>query len=551
MDINEVLKKYTIEELLQLENETLNDEKIIITETPTQEILIKLHNQTKLLFPSYLLRIISYEQISTMNEKTLDVLLEAGSKLAFEELNLRYEDNITKASDELLTLQAQKGDEDSKEILTLRYKNHINLIIQRVRKKYFFRGLENDDLFQESNLGFFKAIEVFKIERRTKFKDFSRHVIERHLGTIMNKSRNLRHKALNESFSFNTPVNTTNNDTTFEDLLPGEDISPEQIYINKQTYTEIIKTFTKNERGVLKEYSKGYTYEEIAFKLIEKKKLVDLKNLNYEQLTEFLKSFETTAKDIKNHKELFNQLLQYYYIEGLNQEEIAYTLLRKKINSEYKNLVLEEIEELVDNEEFQDILNEWSFIKQQVQELLKIINKIEKIVNTSFEEEKYQIELNKEIDKQLYLLAKTEIEEKLGNKVSKAIINEFISKYKQEDFEKLISKKLNYNFIEFKEEINKNFKIVYKIISIKKYTKNNKEVLDEVIYKLIKLPNQNENAFKNLPEEQLFSLFYWHEEVVSTLKKMKKSVDNTIQRIRKKGEAYKEQENYKEQCEKG
>lgn len=276
MNINGFLSQYEMEDLFQLEGyheEDLAHYNIQDNET-TEEKLVLLHNQSKMHFPSYLLRFGTLGNLEDIDEETLYVLLESGSYQGFEELQSRYNGSLKGASDEYLVIGAQLDGELEKERLTDVYNPIIERIINRVERRFYFRGLERDDLLQEAFIGYLKAIEVFKVERRTKFREFSRHVIERHLGTLMNRSKNLRNKALNESFSYNMPVNS-NNETTFEDLLEGEAILPEDIFMKREMFDEIQKTLTDNEKEVLVYYSKGLTYQQIAEKTGRNKKSID------------------------------------------------------------------------------------------------------------------------------------------------------------------------------------------------------------------------------------------------------------------------------------
>lgn len=346
MNIHTFLSKYEIDDLLELEGVLEKKEEYEVFENICSvENLTSMHNNSKLLFPSYLLRFGTFDETKKQSENTLKVLLEAGSFMAYEEMKGRYGRNLSKAPDEFLVIGAQTVEGfNERDLLTEIYSPIIEKIINRIDKRYYFRGQERDDLKQEALLGFLKAIEVYKIERRTKFRDFTRNVIERHLGTLMNRSKNLRNRALNESFSYNMPVNT-NNETTFEDLLEGDPILPEEIFLKSEMYKEIKEKLTENENEVLEPYSKGYTYEEIAFSLIEKKSLLDFRGLNYTQVSTFLKVVEYLSKDNKG-KELDEEMagmigaiqsnLEYqfdgeiHYLCGFTYEHIAKVIKRRK-----------------------------------------------------------------------------------------------------------------------------------------------------------------------------------------------------------------------------
>lgn len=324
MTIDERLNKYELEDLLLLENYTGNFEEDFKIEKSmcNEKNLIVVHNNSKLKSPSYILRFTSFGKEKELTDKGLHVLLDVGSNAAYVELSERHGLDMNKLSDEFFVIGAQKkgNNSDERELLTEKYNNIIGKIIERVDRRYYFRGLEKDDLLQEAYMGFLKAMEVYKVERGTKFRDFSRHVIERHLGTLMNRSTNLRNRALNESFSYNMPVNSSN-ETTFEELLEGSGILQEELYIKKELYYEIREKLTENELDVLKYYSKGYTYKEIAKILGRNKKSVDntvqrFRNKAYAHIDEFFK--EEEGEEDEMPIEMSEQ-------EGIEEEEFVFS----------------------------------------------------------------------------------------------------------------------------------------------------------------------------------------------------------------------------------
>lgn len=365
-----MLAAYDLGTLLELEkkNETAKDYGIEGNEC-NEKSLVLLHNQTKFHFPSYLLRFHTFNDTEIHDEKTLCVVMESGSEKAFLELKERYANNLYKAPDEFLVIAAQKENGMELRVLTEFHEPIINKIINRVDRKYWFRGLEKDDLLQEAFIGFLKAIEVFKVERRTKFRDFSRYVIERHLGTLMYRSKNLRNKALNESFSFNMPVNT-NNETTFEDLLEGTPYIPENIFLNVEMCKEIVSKLTENELEVLYPYSEGYSYEEIAFIIMEKRGTVDFAGFNYEEIMAEIKK-----NDI------------YLSTKQITYQAIADRLVEKKSpltgNFTYENL----LNDIKNNLEFENADGlTFKMIADEIKRRRKSVdNTIQRIRNKGFE----------------------------------------------------------------------------------------------------------------------------------------------------------------------
>lgn len=238
------------------------------------DTLIKLHQFTNWHAPSYFLRRKYFHAINTASDAVLFILVQAKSEKAREELMTRYLSNIEEASDEVLVLMCQDSVPNAMDVLITRYNPFVKKTINRLQRKYFFRGFELDDLIQEGVLGLFKAIDDFKIERKTRFRDFSKHVIEKHIGTLILRSSNYKNKVLNESFSYHTPIGG-DSEITFEQLLKGGANSPEAVVENTQIFYEIAEKFTNLEKIVLVHYELGLSYEEIGKRVGKNKKAID------------------------------------------------------------------------------------------------------------------------------------------------------------------------------------------------------------------------------------------------------------------------------------
>jgi len=249
--------------------ENVEDQFLVDLSELDDDSLARLHQFTGWYAPSYFLRRRYFGQLSTLSDDILMILVQSQSRLAKEEVIRRYENNYKKASDEVLVLMSQEGEREAMEFLIEeRYQPFVKKIVNRLRNKFYLRGFEPNDLTQEAFLGLFKAIDDFKIERKTKFKDFSKHVIEKHIGTLILRSSNFKNKVLNESFSYHSPIGTES-EITFEQLLKSETFAPEESCIKKETYEIIKEKLTELEEIVLDLYSLGLSYEEIGFNVIK------------------------------------------------------------------------------------------------------------------------------------------------------------------------------------------------------------------------------------------------------------------------------------------
>ena len=241
----------------------------------SDDYLLLLHQHTKWISPSYFLRKRYCHSLSNASEDILLCLVQLQSEKALTEWKKRYQTNIEQAPDELLVLLHKQGNENALNILTVRHKNYVkNLIRQLKQKGRFFRGMDDQDVFQESMFGYLKAIKDYKIERKMKFTVFTRFVIEKYLDTIINQSKNTKNSSLNDSYSFHAPIKN-DAEMTFEESFESELTLPDELAIKKDTFYAIWGILTELEQKVLIFYASGHSYEEIGEIIGKDKKAVD------------------------------------------------------------------------------------------------------------------------------------------------------------------------------------------------------------------------------------------------------------------------------------
>jgi len=165
--------------------------------------------------------------------------------------------------------------------------------------KYFIIGAEREDIMQEGLIGLFKAIKCFDPDKQSSFKTFANLCIERQLQTAIKSSTRQKHMPLNSSLSLNVSAYDENDDTDFFDILDANVVEdPLDMITKKEYYTfvedRIEETLSDFEKQVLRRYTNGESYVEIAGKLNAPVKSVDnaiqrirkktMKNiLNYEE----------------------------------------------------------------------------------------------------------------------------------------------------------------------------------------------------------------------------------------------------------------------------
>ena len=200
-------------------------------------------------------------------------------------------DNINNLSDEELVCLYRRGDENALEVLINRYRRFVR---SRVTK-YFLVGADNEDIFQEGMIGFYKAVKDFDENNTASFKTFASLCITRQIITAIKTATRQKNIPLNSYVSLYKQAYGVTDDKTLMDTVSGDVISdPEKIVIDRENYDgfeyKINKALSKLELKVLALYLEGRTYQEIS-ELINK----DIKSVD-NALQRIKKKVETLLK---------------------------------------------------------------------------------------------------------------------------------------------------------------------------------------------------------------------------------------------------------------
>ena len=174
-------------------------------------------------------------------------------------------DNINNLSDEELVCLYRRGDENALEVLINRYRRFVR---SRVTK-YFLVGADNEDIFQEGMIGFYKAVKDFDENNTASFKTFASLCITRQIITAIKTATRQKNIPLNSYVSLYKQAYGVTDDKTLMDTVSGDVISdPEKIVIDRENYDgfeyKINKALSKLELKVLALYLEGRTYQEIS-----------------------------------------------------------------------------------------------------------------------------------------------------------------------------------------------------------------------------------------------------------------------------------------------
>ena len=190
--------------------------------------------------------------------------------------------NSIENPDAQLVAEAQAGNVEAEETLIRKYSN----LVMGKTKAYFMAGADSNDVMQEGMIGLIKAIRQFDIDKNVNFATFAERCVINQIISAIRTADRIKHKALNTSDSLNRPIKSGNPDSgenltiTLGDMISSNLAdTPEEMLIMKDVTYYILNNddniFSDLEMQVLEESMKGYSYDQVAFRLGKNRKSVD------------------------------------------------------------------------------------------------------------------------------------------------------------------------------------------------------------------------------------------------------------------------------------
>lgn len=183
----------------------------------------------------------------------------------------------THDADSLLVSAAQKGDQVASAVLLRRY----NGLVRSRARSYFLAGADRDDIMQEGLIGLYKAIRDYDPTRQASFHSFAELCVTRQIISAVKSATRRKHSPLNGYVSLSRPTLTEDDgERLLEDIIAAREIcDPAELLISAWETEFIARGVTESlssfESEVLRLYSRGVSYVDIAAKLGRHTKAVD------------------------------------------------------------------------------------------------------------------------------------------------------------------------------------------------------------------------------------------------------------------------------------
>lgn len=176
-----------------------------------------------------------------------------------------------------MVLAAQDGNQLASCELVKRYR----ALIRCKARLYYFAGADREDVIQEGLIGLFKAIRDYDPSREASFHSFAELCITRQIITAVKAASRRKHAPLNAYVSLSGPASPDEEgERLLSDIIAAREIcDPAQIVLGAWESNFIregvVDSLSEFEHDVLKLYTGGMSYVQIAERLGRHTKAVD------------------------------------------------------------------------------------------------------------------------------------------------------------------------------------------------------------------------------------------------------------------------------------
>lgn len=176
-------------------------------------------------------------------------------------------------SDDMLICQCREGNLTALNTIMDKYKP---LVIKKARSMFLIGG-ETEDLIQEGMIGLFKAVQDYQTERSVSFYTFAKLCIERQIYSAVTMAGRKKHSPLNGYISLSQTDDFEREDHLkhYGDIF----LNPEEALIDQERMMMIQERLSKNlsrlEADVLRLFTEGHSYAQMAKLLDKKEKSID------------------------------------------------------------------------------------------------------------------------------------------------------------------------------------------------------------------------------------------------------------------------------------
>lgn len=200
-------------------------------------------------------------------------------------------EDILNTNDYELMMLYHENDENAKNIIYLKYKFIIDIVIKKYQKYLISLNVDKQEIDSDCALGFSDALKSFQEDRTTSLPTFITLCVERRMHTLIRKYTRDKHKIEQESFSLDFVYDT---DNKLMDFVSDLEYEPLKNMTDYEEYKELVNNIrnelTKKEYDVFVLLIRNIPYIEIA----------KILNLTPKQVDNTIQRIKTKVREIKN-----------------------------------------------------------------------------------------------------------------------------------------------------------------------------------------------------------------------------------------------------------
>lgn len=185
--------------------------------------------------------------------------------------------DLEKTNDYELIMLYREDDEYAKNILYLKYKFIIDILIKKYQKAIIVLNIDMQEVYSECAVGFSDSLRSFQDDKDSTLPTFISLCVERRLNDLIKKYSREKYKIINDTYSldyfyeqFGRPL---------MDVLSDNSNEPLGAMMEEEEYKELLegieKVLSKKENNVFKFMLNGFDYKQIAKILGETPKQID------------------------------------------------------------------------------------------------------------------------------------------------------------------------------------------------------------------------------------------------------------------------------------
>lgn len=185
-----------------------------------------------------------------------------------------------------------ENNEEAYQYLFYKYNPFIKKNAFLLYKKYKNIGIEYDDLIQEGMYGLSEALKKYDFRDGNMFYTFATVCIRREMERIIIKSMRNKNSVLNQAYSLDDEICTTG--LLLKDMLFDSSDNTDNCFLNVENTKRILDLkYHLNDK-----YAPVY---ELKINGFSNKEIVELLDLKYKQVDNYLRSIKNTLKKIVNN----------------------------------------------------------------------------------------------------------------------------------------------------------------------------------------------------------------------------------------------------------